>query len=49
MAFNRSAFAPIGGQSSRGGAPQVYSYKHPTDTVTDNAELMATSMELELT
>jgi hypothetical protein len=34
MAFNRSAFAPIGGQSSRGGAPQVYSYKHPTDTVT---------------
>jgi hypothetical protein len=35
MAFNRSAFAPIGGQSSRGGAPQVYSYKHPTDTVTD--------------
>lgn len=36
MAFSITTFAPIGGQSSRGKAPQVYSYitADPINTVT---------------
>ena len=34
MAFNREAFSPVGGQSTRGSAPQVYSYVTTSDDKT---------------
>jgi hypothetical protein len=35
MAFNKQAFSPVGGQSTRGAAPQMFSYLTTTDNKQD--------------